>query len=107
MEFGAVIFKRIIALVTSEIKFRLTTIDNVVVLQLYENCRACFVLGWVEGNASVSVSTLLFGRKLDSDSESTSNDISQQWGVRWGHDANEQQMGLLLMIQYSGHRNSK
>ena len=83
MEFGAVIFKRIIALVTSEIKFRLTTIDNVVVLQLYENCRACLVLGWVEGNASVSVSRLLFGRKLDSDSESTSNDISQQWGVRW------------------------
>ena len=24
-----------------------------------------------------------------------------------GHDANEQQMVLLLMIQYSGHRNSK
>ena len=53
MEFGVVIFKRIIALVTSEIKFRLTTVDNVVVLQLYENCRACCVLGWVEGNASV------------------------------------------------------
>ena len=53
MEFGVVIFKRIIALVTSEIKFRLTTVDNVVVLQLYENCRACFVLGLVEGNASV------------------------------------------------------
>ena len=85
MEFGVVIFKRIIALVTSEIKFRLTTVDNVVVLQLYENCRACFVLlGWVEGNASVSVSRLLFGRKLDSGSESRFNDISQQSrGVKW------------------------
>ena len=84
MEFGVVIFKRIIALVTSEIKFRLTTVDNVVVLQLYENCRACCVLGWVEGNASVSVSRLLFGRKLDSGSESRFNGTSQQSrGVKW------------------------
>ena len=105
MEFGVVIFKRIIALVTSEIKFRLATIGNAVVLQLYENCRACCVLGWVKGNASVLESMRLVQNLTVIHNPHLMTSVSS--GELNGHEANEQQMVLLLLIQYLGHRNSK